>query len=400
MMTLFSDEVRRNPYPAYAQLRAHSPVLFQPESGLWLLFDYEGVKRALNDHEVFSSRAGPNWMIFTDPPRHTKLRALVMRAFTPRMVAGLESRIRELCCQLLDRVIPTGQMDVADDLAVPLPMMVIAQMLGIDPEAHPQFKSWTDTMLQMSRTIPKTAGAAEAADAFRKVTAEMNEHLARVLEKRKAQPGHDLLSGLAAAEIEGDRLTQEEILGFFQLLLLAGSETTTNLINNAVLTLAENPEEMSKLRAHPALLASAIEEVLRYRSPIQWMYRLPTKDVLLHNQLIPAGNLVLAVIGSANRDPKQFVLPDRFDIARDPNPHVAFGHGIHFCLGSALARLESKIALSELLERAQNIELALKGPWKPREGLHVLGPNHLPIRFAPPSSRTIEPPKTIAATSI
>ena len=192
-----------------------------------------------------------------------------------------------------------------------------------------------------------------------------------------------MLTKLCEAEVDGDHLTEQEILGFFQLLLIAGSETTTNLLNNAILCLIEHPDQFARLRATPALMPSAIEEVLRYRSPVQWMFRATQRDVEVDGQTIPAGKLVLPIIGSANRDPQQFRDAGRFDIARDPNPHIAFGHGIHFCLGAPLSRLEARIALPDLLERLKGLELASHEPWEPRKALHVHGPARLPIRFEP-----------------
>lgn len=211
-----------------------------------------------------------------------------------------------------------------------------------------------------------------------------------MLDERRKAPKDDLLTRLVQAEVDGERLSHEEILGFFQLLLLAGSETTTNLINNAMLCFVEYPEQLARLLGRIDLLPSAIEEVLRYRSPLQWMYRATTRDVELHGHAIPAGKLVLAMIGSANRDPRQFPDAGRFDIARDPNPHIAFGHGIHFCLGAPLARLESRIALTDLLDRLRGFKLASDEPWEPRKGLHVHGPTRLPIRFEPgrPAARS------------
>jgi cytochrome P450 len=217
---------------------------------------------------------------------------------------------------------------------------------------------------------------------FIATTAEMNAYLADLLARRRAAPADDLLTRLAAADVDGKRLTQAEILGFFQLLLLAGSETTTNLINNAILCFVAHPEQLARVRAEPAMLPLAIEEVLRYRAPVQWMYRIPRRDIELHGQTVPAGKLVLAMIGSANRDPAKFAEPDRFDVARDPNPHLAFGHGNHFCLGAPLARLESRVALTSILARLGEIALASDEPWEPRRGLHVHGPARLGIRFA------------------
>jgi cytochrome P450 len=384
MSPIFSEDYLRNPYPTYAHLRANSPLLRHPESGLWMLFDYAGVHRALTDHEAFSSRRGPDWMVFADPPRHTKLRALVSKAFTPRSILNLEQRIRDLSRELLDRVIPHGKMDLAIDFSIPLPLLVIAEMLGIPSSDRDQFKHWNDVMVNMSYTIPGGPQAAKAAADFAVTTGEMNAYLTRMIEQRKTNPTDDLLTRLAHSEVDGERLTQAEILGFFQLLLLAGSETTTNLVNNAILCFIEYPDQLSLLRARPELMTSAIEEVLRLRSPLQWMYRIPRRDIILHGQTIPEGKLVLPVMGSANRDPAQFVDPDRFDITRNPNPHLAFGHGSHFCLGAPLARLEAKIALTDLLSRMEDFTLASDQPWEPRRGLHVHGPSCLPIRFSSP----------------
>ncbi len=379
---IFSDEARRNPYPLYDQIRTASPVLRDPTTGLWILLDYESVSRALTDHETFSSKHGPvEWMIFLDPPRHSKLRGLISQAFTPRSVANLEPRIQELSSQLLESAMARGEMDVAADFSVPLPMAVIAEMLGIPIADRPRFTKWNDAILRMSYTVTAGAALEDVVNDFRSATAEMNEYLTGVLAERRVSPRDDLLTRLVHAELDGERLTQQEILGFFQLLLLAGSETTTNLVNNAILCFTEHPDQLARLRAAPELLPSAIEEVLRYRAPLQWMYRVPTRPVEIGGQTIPAGKVVLAIIGSANRDPKQFPDPNRFDIARNPNPHIAFGHGIHFCLGAALARLEGRVALGEFLKRMANFELATKEPWEPRKGLHVHGPVRLPIRF-------------------
>ncbi len=352
MTDFFSDEMRRDPFPVYDRMRRHSPLLhIPPPFDAWLIFDYEGVKRALSDHETFSSRvpAPENWFIFFDPPSHTKLRALISRAFTPRVVANLEPRIRELSRDLLDQTIERGEMDLAADYAVPLPMMVIAEMIGMPLVDWPRFKRWSDAILRLSYARSDREAAARAYGEFVVVTAEMSTYLADMIEQRRAVPQDDLLTRLIEAEVDGQRLTHEEMLGFFQLLVVAGQEATANLINNAVLCLADNPDQLARLRAEPGLLPSAIEEVLRFRSPLQWLMRTPTRDVRVHGQMIPAGRLVLAMIGSANRDPSQFPDADRFDIARDPNPHVAFGHGIHFCLGAPLSRLEARIALADIL---------------------------------------------------
>jgi cytochrome P450 len=391
MLDLFSDDMRRNPYPAYAQMRNASPVFCLPPFRLWMIFDYDGVKRVLVDHDTFSSNlshapgAGNpgEWFIFFDPPRHTKLRAIISKAFTPRVVANLEPRIRELSRQLLDQVIDRGEMDVAGDFAVPLPMAVIAQMLGVPADDWPRYKRWSDVILKLANTFSKDDETTATFDEYGRVTAEMRAFLPALIEQKRAARQDDLLTRLVEAEVDGERLTQEEVLGFVQLLLVGGQETTANLINNAVVCFMEHPDQLAKLREEPDLLPSAIEEVLRYRSPVQWMPRATRRDVEVHGQVIPGGKLVLPMIGSANRDPKQFRDAERFDITRDPNPHIAFGHGIHSCLGAPLARLEARIALADFLERVDRFEPASDEPWDPRKALHVHGPSRLPIRFTP-----------------
>lgn len=389
MMDFLSDDLRRDPYPLYEQVRSSSPLLHEPQSDMWLVFDYESVKRVLTDHEAFSSIVtpptgkAPDWLVFSDPPRHTKLRGIIMRAFTPRSIANLEPRIRQLSREFLDPAIERGQMDLAGDYSNLLPTMVIAEMIGIPVADRARFLRWGETIMNLSYAI---AGGEEAARAMQEnavVKEEMKAYLEEVLPERRKAPKDDLLTRLVEAEVDGERLTEEEILGFFQLLLSAGTETTTNLINNAILCLIENPDQLARLRAEPHLLHSAIEEVLRYRSPGQIMFRSTKRDIALHGQVIPAGKLVLAMIGSANRDPMKFREPDRFEITRDPNPHLAFGHGIHFCLGASLSRLEARVALEDLLERMEGLELASPEPWVPRKGLHLLGPLRLPIRFEP-----------------
>jgi len=388
-MDLLSAEARRNPFPIYDALRAQAPVLHDPTSDLWMLLDYESVHRALHEPDTFSSRAAVrggrplDWLIFFDPPRHTKLRALVLRAFTPRVVAALEPRIRELARALLDAVIERGEMDVATDFSIPLPLMVIAEMIGIPTADRPQFRHWSDVILDLAESVAGSADAPRAASAFAAATEEMRAYLSALVAERRAVPRDDLLGRLVAAEVDGERLADDDILGFFQLLLVAGSETTTNLIANMVVCLLDHPGERARLAATPGLLPSAIEEVLRYRTPVQAVFRQTTCDVVLHGLTIPAGKLVLAVVGAANRDPRHFAEPGRFDIGRDPNPHVAFGHGIHFCLGAALARLEARIALGEFFARLREFAPGADAPWEPRKAFHVHGPARLPIRFTP-----------------
>jgi cytochrome P450 len=385
---VFSDEMRRNPYPFYNQHRA-SGVLHLEPLDLWLVFSYDGVKSILENNSAFSSAAiAPkstgkplNWLIFKDSPRHGRLRALISSAFIPRVIVNLEPRIREISQELLNAKSHWGEMDLATDYAIPLPLMVIAEMLGITTREYPRLRQWSDAILDLAHTVTQSAEAARAVEVYARTTAEMDSYLHDVLDDRHALPKDDLLTRLATVCVEGEQLTHSEILGFFQLLLLAGSETTTNLINNAMICLLEHPGQLATLQQRPQLMATTIEEVLRYRSPLQAVFRKTTRSIELHGTRIRAGKLVLPMIGAANRDPGHFERADSFDLARSPNPHLSFGHGIHFCLGAALSRLEAKIALTDLLERLDNIEFAQAGPWEPRAAFHVLGPARLPIRF-------------------
>ena len=317
MSFIFSDDVRRNPYPLYEQLRSASPVFHDPGSDMWMLFDYDSVKRAMDDHESFSSVVhpptgrAPDWLVFQDPPRHTRMRAIVMRTFTPRAIANLEPRIRELSRALLDQHAPRGEMDLVADYAAPLPVMVIAELIGIPIVDRPRFMRWSHAIMNLSYAIAGGEVAARMVREHAPARDEMRQYIEELAEVRRAAPRDDLLTRLVEAEVDGERLTVEEILGFFQLLLSAATETTTNLIDNAVLSFIEHPEQLAKLRENPALLPAAIEEVVRFRSPGQAMFRETRRDVALNGCTIPAGKFVLVMVGSANRDPTQPRSPRR-----------------------------------------------------------------------------------------
>jgi cytochrome P450 len=385
-MNVFTDDMRRNPFPIYQQMRAVAPAFEIPGTDMWMVLDHEGVKRALTDHESFSSSIsrtqghGFEWLLFMDPPRHTHLRALVLEAFTPRSIAALAPRVRELSGALVARL--AGEVDLVAAYAAPLPMMVMAEMLGLPPADWPRLRAWSDIIMDLALTIVGDDAQASAAGArFDAADGEMRAYVGALADERRGDPRDDLLTRLVVAEVDGARLTPDEVLRFVQLLLVAGTETTSNLVGNAVLSLLEHPGELARLRVAPALVPSAIEEVLRYRSPAQIALRATRRAVELSGATVPAGKLVLAVIGSANRDPRRFADPERLDVARDPNPHVAFGHGIHFCLGAALSRLEGRIALADLLPRLHGAELATAA-WEPRRAFNVHGPARLPIRLA------------------
>lgn len=383
-MDLFSDEWRRDPYPIYDKFRSTSPVQHFPQIDRWLIFDYEGVKRAVSDHGAFSSnvRAPGSWFIFFDPPRHTPLRALMARAFSPRSVAQLEPRIRSLSRQLLDQTIESGKMDVVADLAGPLPRVFLAQLLGIPVADMPRYMHWCDSILMLNKSPFSGVDQVRALRVFRDVTAEMMAYLPELTAQRRAAPQDDLLTRFVAAEVNGDNMKDEVIVNFVQMLLAGAIDSITSLISSAVLCLIENPDQRGRLLSHMELLPSTVEEVLRFRCPIQAVQRVTKRNVEMHGKVIPAGKVIFAMIGAANRDPKQFRDPNHFDIARDPNPHIAFGHGIHVCLGAALAQLQGRVVLAEFLERVKGFELVSDDPWEPTcKALHVHGPARLPIRF-------------------
>jgi cytochrome P450 len=387
-----------HPFDWYQQQRDFAPVQYDEANGVWSVFRFDDVQEALSNHVVFSSAFGRGnssmanplgaSMISSDPPRHRQLRSLVNQAFTPRTVALLEPRITAIVQDLLDGISPRGSgeetIDLIEALAYPLPVIVIAELLGIPYEEREQFKQWSDAII----VGPRAAGMAG-----RNPQAEMGAYFSRLIQERRQQYGSesgdqqaysargDLISALLAADVEGERLSIVDVLGFCVLLLVAGNETTTNLIGNAILCFDEHPECWDQIRSQPAaLIPGAVEEVLRYRSPVQSMYRTTTAPVEMNDRIIPAGAPLVAWIGAANRDGRQFPDPDRFDIERSPNRHLAFGHGIHFCLGAPLARLEARIALEALLQRFNRISRIREIPLEPQPSTIVYGVKHLPLR--------------------
>lgn len=335
MLNINSPELQRNPYPMYERMRQSQPVLYMEPLRIWSVFKYDDVRTVLSDYGRFSSQFGQqdipdpsasgqarrsSTLITTDPPRHTQMRSLVNRAFTPRAVEELGPRIETIAGELLDKVAGTGEIDLVKDFSYPLPVIVIAELLGIPSEDRDRFKHWSDEVVASADQFLGGSNS-ESQRAHR----EMREYFRDTLRQRREVPGNDLISSLLQAEVDGEHLNEEDILSFCWLLLVAGNETTTNLIGNAILTFLEHPEQLSSVRQQPELLTTAIEEVLRYRSPVQAMFRITTQDVELHGQTIPRNSRVIAWIGSANRDEERFADASRFDITRNPNPHIAFG---------------------------------------------------------------------------
>jgi pimeloyl-[acyl-carrier protein] synthase len=387
-----------NPYPVYHQLRTMAPVWKSP-FGAWVLTRYDDVFHVLRDprfgrrgfepmlRAVFAGadsvepeQGYVTSMLFRDPPDHTRLRALVQKAFTPRVVEALRPRIQAIVDDLLARVRDARAMDVIADLAYPLPVIVICEMLGVPTEDRDTFREWSLAIARALDAIgvPGDPEIAERGRAARKkLTAYFRDGL---IPERRKHPREDLLSALIAVEEQGDRLTTGELLATCNLLFVAGHETTVNLIGNGLLALLRHADEFRTLREDPSLIESAIEELLRYDGPVQRTGRIPNADVEIGGQTIPKGDLVMALLGAANRDPAHFPDPDRLDFRRADNRHLAFGWGIHFCLGAPLARLEGQIAIGTVAARLPKLALATDAPrWRPATTLRGL--EALPVTF-------------------
>ncbi|MBA4541528.1 MULTISPECIES: cytochrome P450 [Thermoactinomyces] len=356
---LHTNEEKYNPYSWYKEMRAKSPVYFDQKQGVWNVFLYEDVNRVISDKDVFSSKrfqqSRPfHSIINTDPPEHTRLRSLVSHAFTPKMIAGWEPRIRAIATELLDKVSGQTHMDLVEDFSYPLPVMVIAELLGIPTSDRKQFKEWSDIVVSGPSS---TADIQETIDRRDKAIKELMEYFSQIIEEKRKNLKEDMISTLIKAEENEGKLSSEELFGFCITLLIAGNETTTNLISNAVYCFLENQTIWEELKRDPGLIPHAVEETLRYRSPVQAIPRRAKTDAEIGGFHIKPGQIVLAWIGSANRDEQKFTDPDEFQLRRNPNPHLSFGKGIHFCLGAPLARLEAKIALEEFLKRYSSIAL-------------------------------------------
>ena len=380
--------------------REDGSVQHDERQRVWQVFGYADAERVLSDPSAFSSDFSeimPHQRDFDlfargnfvrmDPPKHRKLRSLVSQAFTPRMVTGLAPRIAELTAELLDDVDGAERFDLIDRLAYPLPVIVIAELLGIPADDRVIFRRWAETLFSSNQQTTELklddAALRTLFDAVAPTMREMNDYLLAHVRRRRARPAHDLTSALASAEVDGERLDDQEIVGFVGLLLLAGHITTTALLGNSILTLDEHPGVAAELRKDPTRLPPAIEEVLRYRPPFPRLARRAASAVTLGEHAIATDEIVVVWIAAANRDPARFPEPDRFDLRRTPNPHLAFGHGIHFCLGAPLARLEAKIVLGILLERYRDIAVARDAPVEFYNPWTMISAKRLPVRVRP-----------------
>ncbi|MDX6382129.1 MAG: hypothetical protein QOI57_3153 [Rubrobacteraceae bacterium] len=397
---LFSPDFKANPYPAYAQLRSTAPIhrVTLPDGrAIWLVTRYEDVAAVFKDERFvkdWRSAVTPEQlaqippipevmkplsrnMLDMDPPDHERLRALVSKAFTPRLIERMRPRVQAIADALLDAAQDKGEMDLIDDYAFPLPITVIAELLGVPVEDRNKFREWSDAAVSGNATqeyvekilIPHM-------QAF-------TDYLRAMFEEKRKNPKDDLISALVRAEEAGDKLSEDELLAMVFLLLIAGHETTVNLIGNGMLALLQHPDQLQKLKNDPSLIKPAIEELLRYDGPVETSTeRFTREDVVIGGTLIPKGEMVMVVIASADHDPERFPEPDALDVTRADNKHLAFGKGIHFCLGAPLARMEGQIAINTLLRRMPDLRLKDSPEsltWRP--GLVLRGLKGLPVEF-------------------
>lgn len=370
-----SDEFLRDPYPSYDELRKNAPIFWSEKGKYWMVTSYDIANQITKDlrfgkrlerwnhlNPLAKMLPGPakliksrkNWMLNANPPEHTHLRSLVNKAFTPKMIEQMRSHIQEIADRLLEAVLPTGQIEFIGQFAFPIPITVIAEMLGIPSADHAKFRELSNTLTQTLEPGYSMEVLNHAVNAHEELTA----YLKPVVDERREHPGSDLISALVLAEENGEKLSEEDIIGNVILMLVAGHETTVNLIGNGMMALLNHPEQMELLKQKPELIESAVEECLRYDSPVQTVKRIVEENMEYHGHKMKKGDMVILFLGACNRDPSAFVDADKFDIARSPNKHLAFSAGIHHCLGAFLARVEGQIALSTILRRIPDIRMS------------------------------------------
>ena len=395
-----SPAFRADPYPIYHFLRQNAPVFQMPGWGMWFLTRYDDAVMILRDPRFGHQETGytvpesqralwemqSRWMLARNPPDHTRLRGLVHKAFTPRVIEALRGQVEKTANELIDAVEGKRSMDLIADFAFPLPVTVISQMLGVPAADQELFKAW-------SRDLAGTLDIDDRAETYErgsKTTEEVSAYLKTLIDARRRDPKDDLMTALIAAEEQGDRLNEQEMIANLILLLVAGHETTQNLIGNGTLALLRHPDQLEMLKnavqganggaATMPLMKTAVEEMLRYDSPVQLTSRIAFEDIQIDGQVIPRGSTAATMLGAANRDPARFADPDRLDITRAENPHMAFGNGIHYCLGAPLARMEGGIAFATLLRRLPSLTLATDAP-EYRETYVLRGLKALPVTF-------------------
>lgn len=418
-----SPAARVDPYPFYAALRRQAPVYFVEDIGAWAISRYEDVHFVLSHPELFSSDAmhtmfvappsaggsegdaataerlaaiaaalpftieemiAARNLISTDPPAHEMMRKIVSRGFTPRRIAAYESRARQVVARCLRRLHDGGEFDVVEDLAVPLPTVIIAEMLGVEAERHDDFRRWSDTII--AQATGSGWGRPFAETGYLEAMRELGSYLLSVIDRRRRRPEADLITALVAAQDGESVLTPMEVFTFTILLLVAGNETTTNLIGNAVNALLDHPDQLARVVRHRELLPAVVEETVRWQGPIQFVFRRVRKSVSIAGTTLPGNAVVMPLLGSANRDERQFPRAEEFDVTRDTGGHLGFGIGVHYCLGASLARLEARVALAALLDELPGL-CRRPAPVDYIDSFLIRGPRRLPLRRRPDGHR-------------
>lgn len=391
--------VQADPYPHYAKLRQEMPVCWNGRT--WLVSRYADIVALLDDPRMSSARTEQTFavlppevqeeltplrsilgsrMLLSDPPKHTRLKAIVNKAFTPRMIENRRARIEQICHSFIDEVIDQGEMDVMATVANKLPGWAITDILGVPYEDQPRFTRWARDQVLIYDRAGTTKDRVGVMRQGQKAMLEMRDYLEVIIEQRRRDPQDDLITELVQAEAEGDRLTRDELFGMCVALLVGGNNSTAHLIGNAILTLIRHPDALAQLLAQPELIAPATEEVMRYDSPVQVTSRIVKETMNFHDERFEAGQGIVVVFGSGNRDEAQFPNPDVFDMMRQPNRHLSFAHGPHYCLGVSIARTVSQVGILALLQRCRNMKLVSeKIDWLP--GMAFRGPHILPVTF-------------------
>ena len=379
-----------DPHEIWTWMRREAPVYYDPAGDVWGIARYDDVLAIEKDPKTFSSRRAPRphgtplpMMISMDNPDHQRRRSLVNRGFTPRRVAAHEDTVERLCRTIIDRVCEAGECDFVWDVAAPLPLLLIADLLGFEADRHDDLLRWSDDLIRATTLDPPP----EVADAGLRAMLGFRECQLEVIARRRAEPRDDLISTLCHATIDGEALDDESIVQETLLILIGGDETTRHVITGGMLALLEHPDELDVLRNDPATMENGVEELLRWVSPIKNMSRTVTSDLELHGETLREGDQVVLMYPAANRDPRKFDEPDRLDVRRYPNAHLAFGFGPHFCMGASLARLELKVMFSELLQRLPDLRLA-GDPLPRRPSNFISGPEAMPVAFTPTGAVT------------
>jgi cytochrome P450 len=373
-----SPEVLRDPYPVYRELREKAPVYFDEQRRRWIFTRYHDIVAVLRDNERFSAEHDvvTSSMLTSNPPEHTRLRALVSKAFTPRSVRELAPRIQQIVDSLLDEAEPGGGMDAVSQFAYPLPITVIAELLGVDTDRRDFFREASQKVAVAIGPIDDP----EVSERAREGRDQLVEYFNDLIERRRREPRDDLVTALIRAEDQGESLSPFELMAMLLLLLIGGHETTVNLLANGILALLRNPDQLALFASTPGIEAQAVEELLRFDAPVQYIGRVAKTDVEISGVRIPAGSILRLILAAANRDPDVFEQPDTLDLRRSPCPHLSFGMGIHSCLGGPLARLEGQIALSTLVRRYPRMQLG-DGVLRYRPATVLRGLEALPMSF-------------------